>query len=89
MSVSSEAVLRVEDLTIRYDRVYLKTLGGLQPVDAILRRLDDDYCDPLWLKPDSTLGIAGLIGAVRRGNVAVDCGHGLTDADGLAPPSAP
>ena len=48
-----------EDLTVRYDRVYLKTLSGLQPVDGILRRLDDDYCDPLWLRAGSAPRRAG------------------------------
>jgi len=60
-----------EDLTVRYDRVYLKTLSGLQPVDGILRRLDDDYCDPLWLRAGSALGVPGLVAAHRRGHVAV------------------
>ena len=45
--------------------------GGLQPVDVILRRLDDDFCDPLALRPESSLGVAGLVQAVRAGNVAV------------------
>ena len=59
------------DLTVRDDRVYLKTLGGLQPVDVILRRLDDDYCDPLELRARLVLGVPGLLQAVRAGNVAV------------------
>ncbi len=76
-----------EDLTVRYDRVYLKTLAGLQPVDGILRRLDDDFCDPLWLRAGSALGVAGLVSAVRRGNVAV-CnmlGSGIAEANALQP----
>jgi len=60
-----------EDLTVRDRRVFLKTLGGLEPVDVILRRLVDDYCDPLELKADSALGVAGLLQAVRAGTVAV------------------
>ena len=59
------------DLTVRDDRVYLKTLHGLEPVHAILRRLDDDFCDPLELRPESTLGIPGLVQAVRAGNVVM------------------
>jgi uncharacterized circularly permuted ATP-grasp superfamily protein/uncharacterized alpha-E superfamily protein len=76
-----------EDLTVRNDRVYLKTLGGLQPVDGILRRLDDDYADPLWLKPHSTLGVAGLVGAARRGYVAIATalGSGLVESPALIP----
>ncbi|MCX7160520.1 MAG: circularly permuted type 2 ATP-grasp protein, partial [Proteobacteria bacterium] len=57
------------DLTVRNGCVWLKTLSGLQRVHAILRRLDDDFCDPLELTGDSTLGVAGLADAARRGNV--------------------
>jgi len=73
------------DLTVRDNRVYLKVLGELQPVDVILRRLDDDYCDPLELRPDSFLGVPGLVQAVRSGNVAVAnaLGTGLLESPGL------
>ncbi len=73
------------DLTVRGDRVYLKLLGGLQPVDVILRRLDDDYCDPLELRGDSFLGVPGLVQAVRAGNVAVanPLGSGLVETPAL------
>lgn len=57
------------DLTVRDDRLYLKTLRGLEPVHAVLRRLDDTFCDPLELRPDSMLGVPGLLQAVRAGNV--------------------
>ena len=57
------------DLTVRDQRVFIKTLDGLQPVDVIFRRLDDSYCDPLELRSDSTLGVAGLVEAARSGNV--------------------
>jgi uncharacterized circularly permuted ATP-grasp superfamily protein/uncharacterized alpha-E superfamily protein len=60
-----------QDLTVRDDRVFLKTIGGLEPVDVILRRVDDDFCDPLELRNDSMLGVPGLIEAVRAGHVAV------------------
>jgi len=60
-----------QDLTVRDDRVFLKTLSGLEPVDVILRRVDDDFCDPLELRNDSMLGVPGLVEAVRRGQVAV------------------
>jgi len=59
------------DLTVREGKVWLKTLSGLRRVHAILRRLDGDYCDPLELRPESTLGIPGLVEAMRRGNVLV------------------
>ncbi len=59
------------DLTVRDERVYLKTLRGLLPVHVILRRMDDSFCDPLELFGESALGVAGLVQAVRAGNVAV------------------
>ena len=59
------------DLTVRHDRVFLKTISGLRQVHAILRRLDDDYCDPLELRSDSTLGVPGLVQAWRSGRVLV------------------
>ncbi|HEX3838048.1 MAG TPA: circularly permuted type 2 ATP-grasp protein [Steroidobacteraceae bacterium] len=59
------------DLTVRNDTVYLKTLAGLKRVHAILRRLDDDFCDPLELRSDSALGVPGLLGAVRAGRVVL------------------
>ena len=75
------------DLTVRDNHVYLKLLGGLQPVDVILRRLDDDFCDPLELRGDSFLGVPGLIQAVRAGNVAVAnaLGSGLLETPALFP----
>ncbi len=70
------------DLTVRDARVWLKTLSGLRRVHAILRRLDDDYCDPLELRGDSSLGIPGLVQAVHRGNVLVAnaLGSGLLES---------
>lgn len=70
------------DLTVRDNRVYLKVLGGLQLVDVIFRRLDDDFADPLELRPDSFLGVPGLVQAVRAGNVAVAnaLGSGLLES---------
>jgi uncharacterized circularly permuted ATP-grasp superfamily protein/uncharacterized alpha-E superfamily protein len=59
------------DLTVRDDTVYLKTLAGLKRVHTILRRLDDDFCDPLELRSDSTLGIPGLLGVVRANRVVM------------------
>ena len=47
------------DLTVRESRVFLKSLEGLKPVDVILRRVDDSFCDPLELRSDSFLGVAG------------------------------
>ena len=59
------------DLTVRDQRLYLKTLRGLEPVHGLLKRLDDEYLDPLELRPDSTLGVPGLLQAIRAGNVMV------------------
>jgi uncharacterized circularly permuted ATP-grasp superfamily protein/uncharacterized alpha-E superfamily protein len=59
------------DLTVRGERLYLRTVEGLQPVHALLRRLDDDFCDPLELRPDSALGVPGLVQVVRAGNVVL------------------
>ncbi|MCA3227184.1 MAG: circularly permuted type 2 ATP-grasp protein [Burkholderiales bacterium] len=59
------------DLTVREDRVFLKTVHGLERVHAILRRLDDDFCDPLELRPDSALGVPGLLAAIRARTVLV------------------
>ena len=74
------------DLTVRDNRVYLKVLGGLQPVEVIFRRLDDDFCDPLELRPDSFLGVPGLVHAARSGNVAVAnaLGTGVLETPALA-----
>src|SRR3984957_1575608 len=60
-----------QDLTVRDNSVFLKTLSGLERVDVILRRVDDDFCDPLELRNDSILGVPGLGEVVRTGNVVV------------------
>ena len=59
------------DLTVRGGHLFLKTVDGLEPVHGLLRRLDDDWCDPLELRPDSTLGVPGLLQAARSGNVVM------------------
>ncbi len=59
------------DLTVRGERLYLKTLRGLEPVHALLKRLDDEFLDPLELRADSQLGVPGLMQAVRAGNLLV------------------
>ncbi len=76
------ALVHGNDLTVRDGLVYLKTLGGLLRVDVILRRVDDDYCDPLELFQHSYLGVPGLVEAVRDGNVAVAnaLGSGMVQA---------
>ena len=59
------------DLTVLGESLYLKTVEGLQPVHGVLRRLDDDFCDPLELRPDSALGIPGLLQVARAGRVVL------------------
>jgi uncharacterized alpha-E superfamily protein len=59
------------DLTVRGEIVFLKTLAGLRRVHAIMRRLDDDFCDPVELRADSALGVPGLLSAIRSGNVVI------------------
>jgi uncharacterized circularly permuted ATP-grasp superfamily protein/uncharacterized alpha-E superfamily protein len=59
------------DLLVRGERLFLKTLHGLEPVHGILKRLDDEFLDPLELRPDSTLGVPGLLQVIRAGNVLV------------------
>ena len=67
------------DLTVRDRRVYLKTLHGLEPVDILIKRMDDEWLDPLELRSDSALGVPGLMQAVRAGHVL------LANAPGSAP----
>lgn len=59
------------DLTVRGERLFLKTLRGLEPVHGLLKRLDDEFLDPLELRADSHLGVPGLLQAIRAGNVLV------------------
>ena len=75
------------DLTVRENRVFLKSLEGLRPVDVVLRRMDDGFCDPLELRSDSYLGVPGLVEAVRAGNVAVAnaLGSGLLETSAFIP----
>ena len=70
------------DLTVRDLRVCLKTLEGLQPVDVILRRVDDSFCDPLELRTESVLGVPGLVQAARAGHVTIAnaLGSGLVES---------
>src|SRR5664279_5254887 len=75
------------DLTVRERRVFLKTLGGLSPVDVVFRQTEDDYCDPLELRPDSQLGVPGLVEAIRAGHMTVSSGlgSGLAQSPALLP----
>lgn len=74
-----------DDLTVRDGHVWLKSLYGLERVDVILRRVDDDFCDPLELREDSRLGVPGLVEVVRNGSVAIvnPLGSGVLENSGL------
>lgn len=69
------------DLVVNNHRVYMKTTRGLAQVDVIYRRVDDEFLDSLTFRPDSILGVSGLIGAYRKGNVAIvnAVGNGVAD----------
>jgi uncharacterized circularly permuted ATP-grasp superfamily protein len=69
------------DLIVDGGVVYTKTIRGLKRVDVIYRRVDDEFLDPLTFRPDSILGVPGLMGAYRAGNVALAnaVGNGVAD----------
>ena len=71
-----------EDLTVRDDGVFIRTVSGLRRAEVLLRRLDADFTDPLELNAASRLGVAGLVQAVRDGKVVVvnALGAGLVEA---------
>jgi uncharacterized circularly permuted ATP-grasp superfamily protein len=69
------------DLIVENHKVYMKTTAGLEQVDVIYRRVDDDYLDPLAFNAESMLGVAGLMNAYRKGNVTIvnAVGNGVAD----------
>ena len=75
------------DLVVNQNRVYMRTTRGLERVDVIYRRIDDDFLDPLTFRADSTLGIPGLINAYRAGQVALanSIVTGIADDKGIYP----
>lgn len=77
------SVVEGSDLTVRDQRVYLKTVEGLKPVDLIFRRINAELCDPLELRTDSTVGVPGLLQAARAGRVTIanSLGSGLAESD--------
>ncbi len=74
------------DLTVRANKLYLRTLHGLEQVHVLLRRVDDEFLDPLELRPDSALGVPGLLQALRAGEVVMANapGAGVLESPGLA-----
>jgi len=75
------------DLVVKHDVVYMKTTRGLRRVDVIYRRVDDTYLDPLCFRPESVVGVAGVITAWRAGNVAIvnAPGNGIADDKAVYP----
>jgi uncharacterized circularly permuted ATP-grasp superfamily protein len=75
------------DLVIDQNQVFMRTTRGLARVDVIYRRIDDDFLDPLTFRPDSTLGVPGLLNAYRAGRVALanSIGTGIADDKGVYP----
>jgi uncharacterized circularly permuted ATP-grasp superfamily protein/uncharacterized alpha-E superfamily protein len=75
------------DLTVREGRVWMRSLGRLEPVDVILRRVDSAYCDPLELRSESRLGVPGLVEACRLGGVSVvnTLGSAVLENPGMLP----
>ncbi len=72
------------DLVVEDDRVWMRTTGGLHRVHTIYRRISDEFLDPAVFLPDSMLGVRGLIGAWRRGNVTIANAVGTGVADDKA-----
>ena len=69
------------DLTVNDGIVYMRTTTGLRRVDVVYRRVDDDFIDPLVFRPDSHLGVPGLMDAYKRGNVTLVNAPGTGVAD--------
>jgi uncharacterized circularly permuted ATP-grasp superfamily protein/uncharacterized alpha-E superfamily protein len=80
-------LVRGSDLLVAEGRVWQRTLGRREPVDVILRRVDSWFCDPLDLRPDSELGVPGLVEAARLGTVTVvnGLGSGVLENPALLP----
>jgi uncharacterized circularly permuted ATP-grasp superfamily protein/uncharacterized alpha-E superfamily protein len=80
-------LLEGSDLTVRDGRVWMRVLGRLEQVDVILRRVDSTWMDTLELRPDSRLGVTGLLECVRQGTVSVlnNLGSGVLENPALMP----
>jgi uncharacterized circularly permuted ATP-grasp superfamily protein len=74
-------IVEGRDLVARDSKVYMRTTAGMMPVDVIYRRIDDDFLDPSVFRPDSVLGVPGLVNAYRAGNVSLanSIGTGIAD----------
>ncbi len=80
-------LVEADDLSVRDGRVWIRSTGRREPVDVVLRRVDAEFCDPLELRPDSRLGLPGLVEAARRGAVGLanPLGSGVLENAGLTP----
>jgi uncharacterized circularly permuted ATP-grasp superfamily protein len=76
-----------QDLFVRDEAVYMRTTQGAQRVDVIYRRIDDDFMDPLVFRPDSMLGVPGLMAAYREGHITIAnaIGTGVADDKSIYP----
>ena len=74
-------IVEGRDLVVEHDRLYMRTIKGLQPVDVLYRRIDDDFIDPQVFRKDSVLGVPGLVSAYRAGNLGLanSIGTGVAD----------
>lgn len=81
------SLVQGSDLFVDHDRVYARTTNGPAPIDAIYRRVDDEFIDPKVFRSDSMMGVEGLIGAWAAGNVAIvnAVGNGVADDKGIYP----
>ncbi len=76
-----------QDLFVRDEAVFMRTTQGAQRVDVIYRRIDDDFLDPLAFRPDSMLGVPGLLAAYREGRITIAnaIGTGVADDKSIYP----
>ena len=77
-------LVEAADLLVDDDKVWMRTITGWVQVNVIYRRIDDDYLDPLFFRPDSMLGVPGLVAAYRAGNVSIVNAPGTGIADDKA-----
>ncbi|MET0645628.1 MAG: circularly permuted type 2 ATP-grasp protein, partial [Pyrinomonadaceae bacterium] len=77
-------IVEARDLVVHRNHVFNRTTRGMQRVDVVYRRIDDDFLDPLAFRADSALGVAGLFNAYRAGNVALANAVGTGVADDKA-----
>ncbi len=84
-SVLGFPLVESADLVVRDGKLWMRSLGTLKQVDVVLRRVDADYVDPLDLRPDSMLGVVGLVEVLRRGAVTVvnTLGSGILESPGV------